>query len=125
MKQWEKAAIEGNVESTHIPGWRHRKGDKVWHGREYASELVETEQEATENSIKQMFLRLSSAKMDNRPQKVIMQYQSELNSMVIIIQTTFGMILTKARVHWKRKATRQFVAKAKYVLHAPRQPFMR
>ena len=43
-------------------------------------ELVETEQEATENAIKQMFLRLSSAKMDNRPQKIIMQYQLELNN---------------------------------------------
>ena len=110
MKQWEKAAIEGNIESTHIPGWRHRKGDKVWHGREYASELVETEQEATENAIKQMFKRLSSAKMDNRPQKVIMQYQSELNNMVINYSNSIRDDTNEKRVQWKRKMTSQFVA---------------
>eukprot|EP00943_MAST-04B_sp_MAST-4B-sp1_P009028 g9028.t1 len=82
-KLWETADLKGKLESTHIPGWRHKKGDKIWHGREQAKELKETVQEGDEDTIKKLFKRLNVAIADNRSQQQIMEHKAALNSVVI------------------------------------------
>ena len=76
-------AAEEAIKKLSLPGWRHKKGDRLWRGRFLADDFEETQRDRMEGTIKSLFNSMKQAIEDNRGVGIIAERQAALTAVLV------------------------------------------